>query len=132
MEAGLANNHVFAGALKGLKIRRNWKAAVQLIHFMRDRGITPDTVTYTSAIAACERSSNTTAALALLETMRVRWYKRLAVMAALRDLVTYAQADGAKPNHWTYSAAISVCAHGRQLQDAMRLWEVRALPKVFV
>jgi pentatricopeptide repeat protein len=31
--------------------------------------------------------------------------------------------DGAKPNHWTYSAAISACGHSRRLDEAVRLWD---------
>jgi pentatricopeptide repeat protein len=72
MRQGLASNYVFTMALKGLKIRKNWKAAVALISFMRERGVTPDTVTYTSAISACERSSNCTSVLSLLDLMKAR------------------------------------------------------------
>ncbi|GAB5035105.1 Hypothetical protein NocV09_02301200 [Nannochloropsis oceanica] len=102
-----ATNYVFTMALKGLKVRRNWKAAQALIGHMRGRwGIKPDTVTYTAAISACERSSNCSAALSLLDLMKQ---------------------DGAKPNHWTYSAAISACGHGGRLDEASRLWgEMRA------
>lgn len=39
---------------------------------MREKGITPDTVTYTAAISACERKSNSTTTLALLDLMKVR------------------------------------------------------------
>jgi hypothetical protein len=40
---------------------------------MRDRwGITPDTVTYTAAISACERGANCSVALGLLDLMKVR------------------------------------------------------------
>jgi len=97
-----ATNYVFTMALKGLKVRRNWKAAQALIGHMRGRwGIKPDTVTYTAAISACERSSNCSAALSLLDLMKE---------------------DGAKPNHWTYSAAISACGHGGRLDEASRMW----------
>lgn len=40
---------------------------------MRDRwGITPDTVTYTAAISACERGANCSVALGLLDLMKAR------------------------------------------------------------
>lgn len=56
---------------QGLKKRKNWKAAIQLVHYMRSRGIVPDTVTYTAALSACERKANATTALALLALMKV-------------------------------------------------------------
>lgn len=100
--ASCASNYVFTMALKGLKVRRNWKAAWALIQEMRERWhITPDTVTYTAAISACERSSNCTVALSLVALMEV---------------------DGAHPNQYTYSAAISACGRGGRLDEAKRLW----------
>lgn len=47
---------------------------------MRDRwGTTPDTVTYTAAISACERGANCSVALDLLDLMRVRAWGRFCV-----------------------------------------------------
>eukprot|EP00952_Eustigmatos_sp_NYUAD-ZCMA_P004356 19156-Eustigmatos_ZCMA.PRE.1 len=37
MDRGVASNYVCTMALKGLRIRKNWKAAVALINFMRER-----------------------------------------------------------------------------------------------
>jgi len=103
---------------------------VNLIHFMRSKGIVPDTVTYTSAISACEGSWNASAALDLLDMMKV---SRAELSSESHGLIESSplplpppliQSDGAKPNLWTYSATLSACAKGQRLDLAIRVWDV--------
>ena len=65
--------------------------ALTLLQEMKDSGITPDTITFSAAISACEKAGGNDAmtnALTLLQEMKD---------------------SGIKPNTITYKAAISAC-----------------------
>ncbi len=61
-----------------------------------------DTITYNSALSACEKSEHWQQALGIFERMRGEYVQR---------------------NTITYSAAIGACEKGGQLQQALELYE---------
>ena len=62
---------------------------------MRAAGLTPNAISYSAAISACEKGQQWQRALELLEEMK---------------------AAGVAPNVISYNAAISACEKGQQLQ----------------
>lgn len=57
-----------------------WQSSLDLLEQMREQGLTPDTMSYNAAIAACARSSKVDEALALLKE---------ALGRKVADVVTY-------------------------------------------
>jgi len=102
---------------------------------MESRGITPNTISYSAAISACEKEGQWQQALILLREMESRgispgtisynaaisacekggqWQRALAL---LREM----ESRGIVPDTISYSAAISACEKGRQWQQALEL-----------
>ena len=68
-----------------------WERALSLRDEMRERGVTPNVISFNAAISACEKGGKWERALSLLDAMRER---------------------GVTPNVISFSAAISACEKG--------------------
>tara|TARA_B100000780_G_scaffold173304_1_gene121342 strand:- start:77 stop:340 length:264 start_codon:yes stop_codon:yes gene_type:complete len=86
-----------------------------LLQEMQTLGLSPDRVTYNTAIAAAARAAQWEQSLRLLDAMR-------------------AGGEATTPDAWSYSAAMRACDKGGQPSAALRLFEtmqqegVRAWP----
>lgn len=77
-----------------------WELALRLVDEMRECGVKPTVVTYTTAMAACGRGGQYTRALSLL-----------------REMDSY----GVAPNRWCYGTAIWCCAKGGEVEQVLEL-----------
>lgn len=76
------------------------RLALELVDEMRSEGLSPDHVTYGSAVSAMAKAGQWVRALSLLREM---------------------MEEGLAPNLLCYGAAIDACANGRQWQMAVEL-----------
>ena len=76
---------------------KQWKEALRLLQQMTSRALTPDEISYTAAISACEKSKQWEEALRMLQQMTCR---------------------ALTPNEISYNAAISACEKGKQWEGS--------------
>ena len=76
-----------------------------LLQEMQTLGLSPDRVTYNTAIAAAARAAQWEQSLRLLDAMR-------------------AGGEATAPDAWSYSAAMRACDKGGQPSAALRLFEI--------
>ena len=59
--------------LHALERGGNWRGALKILKQMRAEGVAPDTITFSTAIAACARGGAPGRALSLYGTRRALW-----------------------------------------------------------
>merc|ERR1712118_57970 len=79
-----------------------WERALSLLDEMRERGVSPDVISFNAAISACEKGGQWERALSLLDEMRE---------------------SGVSPNVISFNAAILSCAKASQPGVAMQLFD---------
>ncbi|CAJ1403389.1 unnamed protein product [Effrenium voratum] len=82
------------------KMMRGWHQSLRLLEELHARQVTPDTICYSAAVAACSGDGRWLEAVALLQRM---------------------QEEMVEPNERTFSAAISGCEKARQWPAALVL-----------
>ena len=90
-DIGPKSTKEYTMCISALGRSRQWERALSLLDEMRERGVTPDVISFSAAISACEKAGKWERVLSLLDEMRER---------------------GVAPNVISFSAAISACEKG--------------------
>ena len=115
-----------------------WKECLSLLsQCQREPGVTPDLITYTTAMRACARGKQTSKAMELFRVVKDmnleldvyiyttamdacakggRWKKALALLNEMKS-------QGIVPNEVTYGVAVTACGNGGQWEHALELLE---------
>jgi len=115
-----------------------WKECLSLLsQCQREPGVTPDLITYTTAMRACARGKQTSKAMELFRVVKDmnleldvyiyttamdacakggRWKKALALLDEMKS-------QGIIPNEVTYGVAVTACGNGGQWEHALELLE---------
>ena len=113
-----------------------WKECLSLLsQCQREPGVTPDLITYTTAMRACARSKQTSKAMELFRVVKDmnleldvyiyttamdacakggRWKKALSLLDEMK-------VQGIIPNEVTYGVAVTACGNGGQWEHALEL-----------
>lgn len=97
------NTVLYNSILATLGEARQLPLALKYFDQMKTEGIPKDTITYGTAISACEKAGNWPRALELYEEME--------------------RIDNLKPNSITLNSALSACMVGKQWEKAIRLFD---------
>ena len=115
-----------------------WKECLSLLsQCQREPGVTPDLITYTTAMRACARGKQTSKAMELFRVVKDmnleldvyiyttamdalakggRWKKALSLLDEMKS-------QGIIPNEVTYGVAVTACGNGGQWEHALELLE---------
>jgi len=115
-----------------------WKECLSLLsQCQREPGVTPDLITYTTAMRACARGKQTSKAMELFRVVKDmnleldvyiyttamdacakggRWKKALSLLDEMKT-------QGIIPNEVTYGVAVTACGNGGQWEHALELLE---------